>query len=268
MVLKAWYEIVVTDETGNVVSAYIHEGVVDLVGAPEPPPPPQPTPPTQRPPADVTPARISYGGVSRSGFKVIGGFMSTKLKVSEEPGFDADQYMKSNIGIAVGAGYEMDLGNLAIEINALYMQKGAKFEGEFKEEGYDVNFEATSKIAEISVPILAKVRFLPGSTPYVLGGAEIAYVTSSKIDYSATDNIAGQTQSGSEDAKDGTEDLDYGIVFGAGFELATGPIPIMIEFRYHYGLADIMGTSDRAEQVESGDFVKTRAMMVMVGVKF
>lgn len=270
--LGSWYEIVVTDETGNVVSAYIHENVVEVVGAPEPPPPPQPTQPPQRPPADLTPARISYGPASRSGFKIIAGALSSKLKISEEPGFDPDQYMKSNIGIMIGAGYEMDMGNLAIEIDAIYMQKGAKFEGTFKDDDpfdpVDAAFEATSKIAEISFPILVKVRLMPGSTPYILGGAEVAYVTSSKIDYSVTDNIGNQSQSGSEDAKEGTEDLDYGIVFGAGYELATGPIPIMVEFRYHYGLADIMGTSEQAEQVESGDFVKTRAIVVMVGVKF
>ncbi len=62
--------------------------------------------------------------------------------------------------------------------------------------------------------------------------------------------------------------IDCTTVESTGYELATGPIPIMTEFRHHYGLADIMVTSDQAEQIESVDFVKTRAIVMMVGVKF
>ena len=80
------------------------------------------------------------------------------------------------------------------------------------------------------------------------------------------DNITDQSLSESEDKKDDTKDLDYGLVFGAGYEF-SGLVPLIVEAKYHLGLADIAGTSEDFETQDSS-YVKTRSLLVMVGVKF
>lgn len=284
-----WYKVTVSDESGNTFLAYIHSRVVDVVAgdAPREPEPVRPVEPeaveepeAAEPPAeDVTyePVRTEYRRrpsvreFPSGGVKLMGGLAQGTFETSETEmeGIDLNDYKESRSGYLGGLGFEMG-SRLALEIDLLYIQKGMKYAGDIPEAatGYSGTFSVTSEIAEASVPVLLKLRLLPGNTPYLLGGGEVGYILSHKVRYKA--EVEGQqgTLSGTEDALKGTNRLDYGVVLGAGFELNTFAIPLFIEARYHLGMADIAGTDEETPEVKDTDTVKTRAIVVMAGIRF
>jgi hypothetical protein len=196
---------------------------------------------------------------------------SANVSTNADPvdGFDINDYKKSKLGFFGGVGYERG-GRLSFEADVLYMQKGVKFEGAIPQSlGEDVQgrFSVTSSINVISIPVVIKYRIMPGNTPYFFGGGEFSLILSNDVDYEFTDPD-GVKVSGSEDAIDGTEDFDYGLVFGAGYELNNFTIPIFFEVRYHLGIADIAGTDEEFPQVEDTDSAKTSALVFLVGIRF
>jgi opacity protein-like surface antigen len=208
--------------------------------------------------------------------KLIGGFASSNISFSRDPGSDVgvdiSSYQKSKLGLVGGIGFEMG-SQFGVEIDILYIQKGVKFEGSgsdplFGEAG---SFNVSANLDEVSVPVLLRYRFLEGTSPYILGGGEVAYIISSKAKYTATDNATQQTYSGTEDL-DQTENLnklDYGLVFGVGLEVTSLAVPIFIEGRYHMGLANIFKTTaDTPAQAKDNDWVRTKAVIVTLGIKF
>ena len=208
--------------------------------------------------------------------KLIGGLASANISFSRDPGSDfgvsIDSYQKSKLGLVGGIGFEMG-SRFGVEIDILYIQKGVKFEGSgsdplFGEAG---SFDVTANLDEVSVPVLLRFEFLEGTTPYILGGGEVGYIISSKAKYNATDNATGKTYSGTEelDQTDNLNKLDYGLVFGAGLEIDSLTIPFFIEWRYHMGLANIFKSdADTPTQAQDDDWVRTKTVVVTIGIKF
>jgi hypothetical protein len=95
----------------------------------------------------------------------------------------------------------------------------------------------------------------------------VALVLSHNVKYSVRDNNSGTGLSDTEDAKEQTESLDYGIVFGAGVKLVTPVLPLSIEVRYHLGLANLSKT-DPGNPVAEEDTVKTSALVIFIGTGF
>ena len=216
--------------------------------------------------------RLSLGEwLSKGGLKIFGGLTSAEIShsyVPEIPEASPDRFMKPRTGLLGGIGYEIG-SKFGLEIDLLYFQKGVMFEGSVSEGivGLSANFKATAKIDELSIPILAKLRLLPAPTPYVICGGEIAYIMSSKAIYDYNNITDGESQSGTEEYKEGVNRIDYGLVFGGGVEFKAGPVYVFIEGRYHVGLADIAGTDPDIPEVKKEDWIKTNAIAVFIGVK-
>lgn len=74
--------------------------------------------------------------------------------------------LKSNFltGLLIGGGIEFDISkNIAVEIDALYFQKGSLvIAGEVITSNYD--------LSELSFPILIKIKPVSGLPAYLLGG--------------------------------------------------------------------------------------------------
>jgi len=279
--LENWYEITITDDKGQFISGYIHANIVEVVSAQAveekevqeeivkekeeiTPPVPERIPMT-------LPSEKSY---SSGGFKVLGGLANSKASHAEQDiqGFDLADYEKSRMGIFGGLGFEMG-SRFVIEIDLLYLQKGTAFEGDidFGSSG-SVSFKYKSMTDEISVPILLKTKLLRGSTPYFLAGAEVAYVLSSKVSYDFSVKQPGSqpiAAAGTEDIIEVTNRIDYGLILGAGFELQLGKMPLLFEGRYHLGMANL-AKKNKDYQVEVGedDWIKTNALLFMLGFKF
>jgi len=278
--LENWYEISITDEEGKTITGYIHASVVDVVSGQkteekavqeEVKKEEIVTPPVAEQVPVPSPAKRTY---SPGGFKVLGGMANASVSHSEMDvqGFDMGQYEKSKMGYFGGIGLELG-SRFAVEIDLLYIQKGTRLQGNLDfSTGTKGSFDMKTFLDEVSLPVLIKVKILPGSTPYLLAGGEAAYVLSNKQKYSYSVNYHGTQPlegSGTEDTIQDTNRFDYGIIVGAGFELRLGKIPLLFEGRYHIGMANL-AKQNKDYQVEVGaeDWVKTKALLFMLGIRF
>lgn len=158
----------------------------------------------------------------------------------------------SKIGFTAGLFAEFALSNIiSIQPEVLYVQKG----GEDNDEDFG---DSAMTLSYVDVPLLLKLNVpLEGSVkPYAIGGPYVGYL----ID--ATDDFEGE----SEDIKDFFEDLNYGVMFGAGVNIGS----FHIDIRYDMGLANIYaGNEEFDEFFGEGNFVVDfSGLMLTAGISF
>jgi hypothetical protein len=109
---------------------------------------------------------------------------------------------------------KMGAGLFSLQIEGDYVKKGWKdlFE-------YDLSY--------FEIPVLLRLNLpLPIITPFAMAGPSIAFLT-------------GATAAG-VDAKSSFNGTDFGLIFGAGVEIAMGPVAALVaQFRYEMGLTDV-----------------------------
>ncbi len=153
----------------------------------------------------------------------------------------------SRTGFLFGAAAEFSLAkHISFEMDALYFQKGCTIKFHYGGIGtYD--HSENYKLEELSFPLLAKISLLPGTSPYVLGGAEFSFVLSHSADgYSLTQQ---------------TKKTDYGLVFGVGFSKKLKKSSFFIEARYHLGLQSL----SKVESFYYFHYEKTRSLVLLLG---
>lgn len=142
-------------------------------------------------------------------------------------------------GLVAGGGIEFLLTrNLAIEADVLFTQKGTRIRVE--DMGMPIG-HSMARINELSIPVLAKVLFGPGTSPYILGGGEFAFVLT-----------------------EGQKTVDYGLVGGIGFRKQLKKIGMSLEARYHHGLQDL--NPDEVIFPVSPSLRKMRVLSFMLGL--
>jgi opacity protein-like surface antigen len=112
---------------------------------------------------------------------------------------------------------------MALEILALYNNKGAKFEGSFVDPFFgNYSFKETDKLAYLSFMALPRYAFgQPGGMrPYIKAGFEFGILLSAKYSYEETTD--GQTEKEDGDWKDFTNSTEFAIPFGVGVEFPLG----------------------------------------------
>ncbi len=207
-------------------------------------------------------------GYSSFGIKLFGGISLGTLKISDTDGTeDFDKYKASLMGLVGGIGFETG-GQVGVEVDIMYVQKGIKLKGDNVDTGDGlINFDVDLVINQVAIPVLLRFKFMPGTSPYILLGGSVAYILSSTADYTVSDNT-GPLDSGSEDlfAQDGDviNRLDYSIVGGAGFELAMGTMRLYFEGRYIYGLANLVHEEQRGDN----DWMKLSTILILGGIGF
>jgi opacity protein-like surface antigen len=260
-----WYEITVTNDLGVNLTAYIHANVVDVmsggaaVGREETQPVRAAEPVRQpaRTEAPVYDQSDPPTNAAKGGIKLMVGYGMANLSYSDPNADQYDKYKTALTGFAGGLGFETG-GTLGLEIDLMYLPKGVRFKGTDSGTTFDIKAQMT----QISVPVLLKINFpMSGISPYVLGGGEIAFVSSAKYDY--TYSADGQTQSGSEDMKERVNSMDYGLVLGGGIGLPMGGMKLVAEIRYHLGFANLV------KDPQAGDpAVKSNMLLILAGFKF
>ncbi len=147
---------------------------------------------------------------------------------------------KNKTGSILGAGIELfSVPHISLEIEGLYFRKGSKVES--------IGVEGDYTLDVISIPALIKVKIMPGPSPYILGGGEFSYILTHKLD--------------GVDIKNTTKSFDYGVIFGAGYEMSMPGASLFFEGRYHLGVANIL------KDPTPGESLKTKALVVIVGIK-
>lgn len=215
-------------------------------------------------------------GYSSFGIKLFGGLSLGTIRYPDIEGAEEfEQYKNSLMGLAGGIGFETG-GQIGAEVDLMYVQKGLKLEGNNIDDGAGgvINGKVNLVINQISIPVLLRFKFMPGTSPYILLGGAVSYILSATAEYDVT--FDGATESGSEDLFENDAEnlsrLDYSIIGGAGLELAMGTMRIYFEGRYIYGLANILHESQRGtsegELGAGNDWVKLTTILIMGGIGF
>jgi len=153
----------------------------------------------------------------------------------------------SRTGLVAGGILEFGVApSFFIDAELLYVQGGLKLTVP--------GAEVTAKFDVISIPISAKYKFMIENSnvkPYIFGGGNVGFNTKAELE------AGGVTQ----DLKDSTESIDFGVHFGAGIEVEASPgVNILLDARYGLGLKDIDKTA--------GSEIKSQNIMIMAGVSF
>ncbi len=164
-------------------------------------------------------------------------------------------------GFLAGIGVEFALSKrMALEVDALYFQKGSWIQHVYSVlEIYIPPDDHTLSV--VSIPALIKFKFFSSSSPYVLAGSELSIILSHKKPPDAWVQLAGFEPSGTIEISNTNRKFDYGLVFGAGFEMKEKIFTVFIEGRYHLGLKNIV------KEPIYWDSAKTRAIAIILGFK-
>lgn len=181
-------------------------------------------------------------------FKLMGGLNLSKYNISPE-----EEYVHWNFkrGFSAGFGLEKNLThNIILEFNFLFFQKGSKV------EYADIPDLSTHYSLNVfSIPVLLRSKFLYGSSPYVVGGVELSSIISHKVKFEGEGEDA-------VDIKENTKNIDYGIVFGCGYEIEMQEhLYFFVEARCHLGLANIISNPVEKQSM------KTNAILLLIGFR-
>ena len=169
-------------------------------------------------------------------------------------GNEVDTYNERRIGfVAGGFGVWPLSGPTAIQVEALFSQKGAKV----ADDSEDV--AATLELDYLDIPVLLRVQGPPlgANLLHFFAGPSVSFRTGarSKLTYEGFNFDEGSI----DNIENEIERFDFGIVAGAGMDIGRR---IVIDARYSWGLSTI--NKDPSEGIE----LKNRVFSIMGGVRF
>jgi opacity protein-like surface antigen len=140
----------------------------------------------------------------------------------------------SKIGFNIGAFAEISLSDKFIfQPELLFSSQGAKFE----ESDNNFSFEETLKFNYLNMPLM--IKFAASDKFALEFGPQLGFLLSAKSKFEQT--FDGETFSEEVDIKDSVKSIDFGLNFGASFDVSEN---IMIGARYNLGLLDITDVED------------------------
>lgn len=169
-------------------------------------------------------------------------------------GDEVDSYNERRIGFAAGGFGVWPLsGPTAIQVEALFSQKGAKF----SEESEDL--AATLELDYLDIPVMLRVQgpAIGSNRLHFFGGPSVSYRSAarSKLAYEGFDFDEGSI----DNIENEIERFDFGVVAGAGLDIGRR---IVVDARYSWGLRTV--NKDTSEGVK----IKNRLFSIMGGVRF
>ena len=151
----------------------------------------------------------------------------------------------SKIGFNIGAFAEISLSDKFIfQPELLFSSQGAKFE----ESDNNFSSEETLKFNYLNMPLM--IKFAASDKFALEFGPQLGFLLSAKSKFEET--FDGETFSEEVDIKDSVKSIDFGLNFGASFDVSEN---IMIGARYNLGLLDITdGEDDEDFNVQNSVF--------------
>jgi opacity protein-like surface antigen len=185
----------------------------------------------------------------------LGNLSAQEVKFGAKVGLNSsnlrgDMDFDSKIGFNVGAFAEISLSDKFIfQPELLFSTQGAKFEGS------DANATVSIKVNYLNIPLMLKY----GVTDklFLEFGPQLGFLLSGKSKFEVT--YGGETVSEEQDIKDSSKSFDFGLNFGASFDVAEN---IMIGARYNLGLSNI-NDDDRDD-----DKIQNAVFSLSVGYRF
>jgi hypothetical protein len=168
---------------------------------------------------------------------------------------DLEFRQQNTTGPAAGIGYEVPLNaHVSIDVRFQYARKGASLDWFFRGQPQGT---WTYKLFALSDATTLKVKVLSGSSPYLLGGYDLAWVVTQKLAGSGGQAIP------SPELKAATHDVDLGAVVGIGAELVLKGWTPFLEVRANIGFLNL-SNGER----EYFPAARTRALLLIAGIKF
>jgi hypothetical protein len=190
-----------------------------------------------------------------SGLKLQFGPAFTSLNYSEESSLPSWINKNSLLQFTGGVGFELSFTtNFALELDIMYAPGGAEFKGTFMGDTLTVTYKGYA----VSMPVLFKVSFLPGTTPYIITGGFLAYTTSQKGIMDVSPGISHSEN----DMTDDVNRFQYGLIFGGGVEIAIASMNFLVEGRYALGLSNLI------KHPSPGETAKSTNISILIGYKF
>ena len=201
----------------------------------------------------------AYGAGADVSFKLSGGASFARyFPLPNHFGGGTSLHINDRAGPAAGVGCEIALPfsrSLASLSSVEYIQKGS-----YIDVYYITTRLASSsfKLETLSLTQLLKIKPFPDLFPYALAGFELSRILSHSYVISPS-NLKTVLM-------DDTRKTDFGLVAGAGGELAAGRWTSFLEARYHLGLVNL-SKGIEFEYAESYPTLKTRALTLLVGIR-
>lgn len=176
-----------------------------------------------------------HGGISYS--EMAGG-----VKTDSKTGFLAGAF----VGIGI-------VGNWGVKPEVAYIQKGFKVEGTDVSTGQPLTLSTDMDYLEFLVPVGLDLAVEgEGVKPRLYAGPSLGLALSCEV--------KPDTDEPPQDCKDSFKSSDFGIVFGIGVELGSGPGAFLADLRYDYGITDLNDTGDDISN-------KNRSIQLLVGYR-
>jgi hypothetical protein len=168
--------------------------------------------------------------------------LAGEIKTDSKTGFMAGVFF--GIGIA---------GSWGIMPEVSYVQKGAKVEGSDVATGEPLSVTTDIDYVELLLPVGIDLAVESESVqPRLYAGPALGFALSCEVTSDAGDPPS--------DCKDNIKSSDFGLVFGFGVELGSGPGAFLADLRYDYGIADINDTGDNISN-------KNRSIQLLIGYR-
>ena len=200
----------------------------------------------------------AFGAGADVSFRLTGGATFARYFQSRAMGIPPfDLQPSDRVGPAAGMGYEITLPfskSLTLLGSVDYIQKGSRVDLYYSDEGPS---STSFKLEALSLTQLLKIKPFPDLFPYALAGFELSHVLSHSYVMPPSNLKTAAT--------DDTKKTDFGLVAGAGGELAAGRWASFIEARYHLGLADLSKGTGIFMYYPT---IQTRAFTLLVGIRY
>jgi len=161
--------------------------------------------------------------------------------------------------------------SIAVDLEALYMMKGAKITSDMEFMGETFEVESQTNLDYLVLcPMLRFTPAMKGVAPYFMVGPEIGLLMAAKEKSEVT--VAGETEEEEVDIKDDLKSTDLALNFGAGLAFPSGNMSFFLEGRYSMGMTDISDPEEAEPTAKQEDedeaTLKTRGIYVLAGVRF
>ena len=179
---------------------------------------------------------------------VLGGLNLANINIDP---WEEEEDWSSRTAFGFGGVFDYGLSeHTVLTLEPMYLQKGATLDF----QGGDAEF----KVAYLEVPVMFKYVFgAAGIRPYVMAGPTIGF------NLSAEGETRWDGESETEDIKDETKSIDFGLGFGGGIYMPAGNNFIFVEARYALGLTNINDDPDNPD-ID----IKTKGIQIFAGITF
>jgi len=166
----------------------------------------------------------------------------------------------SLIGFQIGGFAEFKISDtFSFQPELMYSAQGGKESYTESFSGVKHTEEITTKLGYLNIPLMAKFYVAKSFSLEV--GPQIGFLLSAKDNYEITESFNGSSFSASEseDIKDITNSVNFGLNFGAGYDFTEN---LSAGLRYNVGLTNIYDTDDDDYNVKNSVF------SISLGYKF